>query len=101
MRTTGLKDTSSIFSLPSTTLTFLSSVLDWRVDGVPLAWQTEGPTLTRVKGRAGVCVCACVRETFSNVEAWPPMHILGHPLSHNVCLITTGAKATFVQAVLL
>ena len=78
-----------------------ASVLDWRVDGVPLAWQTEGPTLTRVKGRAGVCVCACVRETFSNVEAWPPMHISGHPLSHNVCLITTGAKATFVQAVLL
>ena len=76
-------------------------MLDWRVDGVPLAWQTEGPTLTRVKGRAGVCVCACVRETFSNVEAWPPMHISGHPLSHNVCLITTGAKATFVQAVLL
>ena len=48
-----------------------ASMLDWRVDGVPLAWQTEGSTLTRVKGRL-VCVWVCVHEPFSNVEAWPP-----------------------------
>lgn len=36
------------------------SMLDWRVDGVPLAWLSEGSTSTGVKGRAGVRVCACV-----------------------------------------
>lgn len=73
---------------------------DWGV-GRASACRLKG--LHRLEWKAGlVCVCVCVKLFFFfNMKTWPYRHIMGCPLSHNVCLIVTGAMATFVQRILL